>query len=90
MDGLLFIIRVNVDTVLVARDKFLKKGGLLFPDKATLYIAAIEDGEYMNEKIHFGIMFMALTCQALKELAYLEPLVDTVESEAVVTNQKKY
>ena len=51
--GYFLLYESMLDTVLVARDKFLKKGGLLFPDKATLYIAAIEDGEYMNEKIHF-------------------------------------
>jgi hypothetical protein len=27
------------------------KGGLIFPDKATIYIAAIEDGDYRTEKI---------------------------------------
>jgi hypothetical protein len=40
-----------LDTVLVARDKYLVPGGLIFPDKATMYIAAIEDGDYKEEKI---------------------------------------
>ena len=31
-----------LDTVLDARDKFLKPGGLLLPDKVTLFLAAIE------------------------------------------------
>ena len=42
-----------LDTVLVARDKFLAPGGLIFPDKATLHIAAIEDADYKNTKIDF-------------------------------------
>ena len=41
-----------LDTVLLARDKYLKKGGLIFPDTATLYLAAIEDQEYKDEKIN--------------------------------------
>ena len=41
-----------LDTVLVARDKYLKPGGMLFPDKATIYIAAIEDEDYKAEKIN--------------------------------------
>jgi len=41
-----------LDTVLVARDKYLKPGGTLFPDKATIYIAAIEDEDYKAEKIN--------------------------------------
>ena len=41
-----------LNTVLVARDKWLKPGGLIFPDRATLYIAAIEDRQYKDEKIN--------------------------------------
>lgn len=40
-----------LDTVLVARDKYLKPNGILFPDKATMYLAAIEDESYKREKI---------------------------------------
>lgn len=32
-----------LDTVLYARQKWLKRGGLLFPDKVSLYIAGMED-----------------------------------------------
>jgi predicted RNA methylase len=31
-----------LDTVLFARDKWLAEGGLVFPDRATLYVCAIE------------------------------------------------
>lgn len=40
-----------LDTVLLARDKYLAPGGLLFPDKCTVYLAGIEDAEYKEEKI---------------------------------------
>lgn len=40
-----------LDTVIVARDKWLKDEGLMFPDKATLYLCGIEDGQYKDEKI---------------------------------------
>ncbi len=29
-----------------------KPGGLLFPDRACLYVTAIEDKKYKDEKIH--------------------------------------
>ena len=41
-----------LDTVLYARDKWLKPDGLLFPDRATLYITAIEDRQYKDDKIN--------------------------------------
>ncbi len=35
-----------LDTVLYARDHFLVKGGLIFPERARIYVAAINDFEY--------------------------------------------
>jgi len=50
--GYFLLYESMLDTVLLARDKYLKKGGLIFPDTATLYLAAIEDQEYKEEKIN--------------------------------------
>ena len=49
--GYFLLYESMLDTVLWARDKYLKKGGLIFPDKAILYVAGIEDGDYKEEKI---------------------------------------
>lgn len=59
-----------LDTVLVARDKYLKPGGLIFPDKATLYLSAIEDaGTYFQHLFlsHFIDNFPDLLCFLLHE-----------------------
>ena len=50
--GYFLLYESMLDTVLLARDKYLKKDGLIFPDTATLYLAAIEDQEYKDEKIN--------------------------------------
>ncbi len=44
--GYFLLYESMLDTVIYARDKWLAPGGALFPDKATLYVSAIEDGEY--------------------------------------------
>lgn len=49
--GYFLLYESMMDTVLYARDRYLEKGGLIFPDKATLFVAGIEDGEYKEEKI---------------------------------------
>ena len=49
--GYFLLYESMLDTVLYARDKYLVKGGLIFPDKATIHMAAIEDGDYKEEKI---------------------------------------
>ena len=49
--GYFLLYESMLDTVLFARDSFLVEGGKIFPDKATIYMAAIEDGEYKDDKI---------------------------------------
>lgn len=51
--GYFLLYESMLDTVLWARDRYLRKDGqgLIFPDKATIFMAGIEDGEYKDEKI---------------------------------------
>lgn len=101
--GYFLLYESMLDTVLYARDKYLVPGGLIFPDKATIFMAAIEDGDYKDEKI--GCMLCHPQSQSavliasivwdnvygfdytpLKYAALTEPLVDTVEMKACVTD----
>ena len=50
--GYFLLYESMLDTVLEARDRYLKPGGLIFPDHATMYLAAIEDQDYKEEKIN--------------------------------------
>lgn len=100
--GYFLLYESMLDTVLYARDKYLAPGGLIFPDKATIFMAGIEDGEYKDEKIGCkcgmricrGILTMnsvwdnvyGFDFTPLKHTALTEPLVDTVEMKAVVTD----
>ncbi|CAG8596871.1 11126_t:CDS:2, partial [Ambispora gerdemannii] len=83
--GYFLLYESMLDTVLVARDKYLKPGGLIFPDKATIYLSAIEDGEYKDEKIGFWDNVYGFDFSSIKSVALREPLVDTVDYKAVVT-----
>lgn len=49
--GYFLLYESMLDTVLYARDRYLNKDGLIFPDKATIFVAGIEDGDYKDEKI---------------------------------------
>jgi len=83
--GYFLLYESMLDTVLDARDKYLKPGGLMFPDSATMYLAAIEDQEYKEEKINFWDSVYGFDYSCIKDIALREPLVDTVELKAVVT-----
>jgi len=84
--GYFLLYESMLDTVLYARDKYLVKDGLIFPDKATIFMAGIEDGEYKEEKIGFWDNVWGFDYTPLKATAMTEPLVDTVDIKAVVTD----
>ncbi|XP_065941149.1 protein arginine N-methyltransferase 1 isoform X2 [Magallana gigas] len=75
-----------LQTVIYARDKWLKPGGLIFPDRATLYVAAIEDRQYKDDKINFWDNVYGFDMSAIRKVAISEPLVDVVDPKQVVTN----
>ncbi|KHJ32984.1 putative histone-arginine methyltransferase carm1 [Erysiphe necator] len=84
--GYFLLYESMLDTVLYARDKYLAPNGLIFPDKATLFLSGIEDGDYKDEKIGFWDNVYGFDYSPLKRTALTEPLVDTVEIKAVVTD----
>ncbi|RWS03309.1 protein arginine N-methyltransferase PRMT1-like protein, partial [Dinothrombium tinctorium] len=75
-----------LDTVIYARDKWLKPGGLMFPDRATVYICAIEDRQYKEDKINWWDDVYGFNMSCVREVAIKEPLVDVVDPKQVVTN----
>ncbi|KAJ3102965.1 Protein arginine N-methyltransferase 1, partial [Phlyctochytrium planicorne] len=83
--GYCLLYESMLNTVLYARDRYLAPGGLIFPDKATMYLSAIEDGDYKEEKIGFWDNVYGFNMSHIKNLALREPLVDTVDPKAVAT-----
>ena len=84
--GYFLLYESMLDTVIYARDTWLVKDGVMFPDKATIYVSAIEDGNYKEEKIEFWNDVYGFDMSCIRELAMNEPLVDTVEADAVLAN----
>lgn len=87
--GYFLLYESMLDSVLFARDKYLAPNGLMFPDEATLFLAGIEDQDYKEEKIGFWDDVYGFDYSCIKEIALKEPLVDTVDLKAVVTNPCK-
>ena len=75
-----------LNTVIFARDKWLVDGGLIFPDRATLYVCAIEDRQYKDDKINWWDNVYGFDMSPIREVAISEPLVDVVDPNQVVSN----
>ncbi|ESQ50338.1 hypothetical protein EUTSA_v10002025mg [Eutrema salsugineum] len=55
-----FLVYENMlDTVLYARNKWLVDGGIVLPDKASLYLTAIEDAHYNEDKVESPFKLVA-------------------------------
>jgi protein arginine N-methyltransferase 1 len=83
--GYCLLYESMLNTVLVARDKYLAPGGLIFPDRATMVIQGIEDGDYKQQKIGFWEDVYGFNFSHIQSLALKEPLVDTVDANAIAT-----
>ena len=84
--GYFLLYESMLESVIFARDKWLKPKGIMLPDSARLRVCAIEDEEYMYEKIDFWKDVYGFKMNCIRKLALEEPLVDTVESKQVVTD----
>jgi len=83
--GYFLLYESMLDTVLFARDKWLKPDGILMPDKSTMYLGALEDCEYKNEKVHFWDNVYNFNMSCMKDKVLNEPLVDVVEESKVTS-----
>jgi len=84
--GYCLLYESMLDTVIWARDKWLVEGGLMFPDKASMYICAIEDKQYKDEKINWWDNVYGFDMSKIRQVALSEPLVDVVDHKQVVTD----
>jgi predicted RNA methylase len=84
--GYCLLYESMLDTVLYARDKWLVPNGIIFPDKAVMYVCALEDAQVKNERIDFWDNVYGFDMTAIKDVAIREPVVDVVDSRAIVTD----
>ncbi|PIA35395.1 hypothetical protein AQUCO_03500047v1 [Aquilegia coerulea] len=87
--GYMLLYESMLGSVVVARDRWLKPGGLILPSHASLYMAPITHTERYSESIDFwrnvyGIDMSAMLPLA-KQCAFEEPSVETITGENVLT-----
>lgn len=78
--GYFLLYESMLDCILYARDKYLVQGGKMLPDKAQIYLAAIEDEQYKSQKIGFWKNVYGVDMSCLATAAIKEPLVDSVDN----------
>lgn len=85
--GYYLLYESMLDCVLWARDKYLnKKTGKMLPDRAQIYVAAIEDSEYMHEKKSFWDNVYGVDMSIMATSVFKDPMVDTVPTNAIMSD----
>jgi protein arginine N-methyltransferase 1 len=84
--GYFLLYESMLDTVIFARDKWLKPDGILFPDKARMYVAAVEDQAFKQDKFDFWVDVYGINMTNMKGMAMLEPVVDVVKPTSIISN----
>jgi type I protein arginine methyltransferase len=84
--GYFLLYESMLDTVLFARDKWLIPNGIIFPDKAVMFLTAIEDGNVRRDRFDYWDDVYGFDMTPIKEIALQEPVVDVVDGNALVTD----
>jgi protein arginine N-methyltransferase 1 len=84
--GYFLLYESMLDTVLFARDKWLAPSGLIFPDRARIYVSAIEDSKHKSEKLDFWRNIYGINMSTMRGRSLQEPLVDTVEQSHLISS----
>jgi protein arginine N-methyltransferase 1 len=76
-------------SVISARDRYLKPTGTMFPSRAMMFIAGIEDAAYRAKKIEFWDNVYGFSYAPIKKWALVEPLVDSCPADRMITEECK-
>ena len=72
-------------SVIYARDKFLVRDGLIFPDKATLYICGIQDEEFKQSKFKMWDNVYNVNMSCVKNVSFKDPFIDTFNKRNILS-----
>ncbi|BEJ15689.1 hypothetical protein CspHIS471_0502940 [Cutaneotrichosporon sp. HIS471] len=86
--GYMLLYESMLDSVLVARDRFLAPGGLMAPSQTRLVISAITGDRVFRERIDFwDNVYGYNMSSAMNGVYYPDGVIDIVDREEVVTSE---
>lgn len=85
--GYCLLFESMLDSVLYARDKWLRPGGLMFPDYCTLNVFALTGSEQQNEANNCWSNLFGFNFSALRDLSIQEARITYVDPALVIDSQ---
>jgi type I protein arginine methyltransferase len=84
--GYFLLYESMLNTVLYARDHWGAPGVRILPDHANMYACGITDPQYVDQKFEIWKNVSGLDYSYFKRLSYIEPLIDTVQPDQIITD----
>jgi len=76
-----------LDTVLFARDKWLKPKGCVYPDRCTLCLAALGNSQKVQHKLSFWDNVYGFKMSSMKKSVCTEPSVEIVDPKDEISSR---
>ncbi|KAK9472229.1 S-adenosyl-L-methionine-dependent methyltransferase [Dipodascopsis tothii] len=83
--GYALLYEAMFDSVISARDRYLKPDGLMVPSECRLLVAGMHDDEFVNDKVNFWNDIYGFKMSAMKPRIFDEVLVESFPASAMVT-----
>eukprot|EP00928_Gymnodinium_smaydae_P030255 TRINITY_DN22545_c0_g1_i1.p1 TRINITY_DN22545_c0_g1~~TRINITY_DN22545_c0_g1_i1.p1 ORF type:complete len:381 (+),score=84.72 TRINITY_DN22545_c0_g1_i1:28-1143(+) len=87
--GYFLLYEARLHDVLVARDRWLRPGGIILPDRAQLHVAAMEDQSYKEEHFDFFNDVWGFDYSVMRAPAFREPVVNHFASEQLLSSSTR-
>ncbi|GJJ15438.1 hypothetical protein Clacol_009716 [Clathrus columnatus] len=84
--GYALLYESMLDSVLVARDRFLKPDGLMAPSQTRIMFGLSEAKDIYKARVEFWSDIYGYDLSAMAENIYDDAIIDTVDPESLVTN----
>ena len=85
--GYFLLYESMLDSIIFARDTWLvKDNGVVFPDKAVMYVCAAEDGQVKRDRVDFWSNVYGFDMSPIQNIALKEPVVDVIDGKSIVTD----
>lgn len=87
--GYCLLYESMLPSVIAARDKYMRPGGTMWPNRARMFITGLEDKTFAKRKFGFWDDICGFKLTATKRCALCEPLVETAPESGIVTDDSQ-
>ena len=84
--GYFLLYEARLPQLIEARDKWLKPGGLMFPDRAKMFVSLVQDSDHKRKHYDYFDDVYGFDFSSLKEAAKADPVIQECDETALISS----